>query len=148
MEYVFQSNDILQNILSKLPFHIVSSLLPVNTQFYNIGKVIYDNEIIKIYNESIDTVSYISKTILNRQHLSFTDNKLLYQIFNSYLDDLIFKKHWMILIYQPIFCEKFFLVSSEFRYYFHHHETMLHPFHLEYKQWCKLFQLIRKYELK
>ncbi len=145
MEYVFQSNDILEIILSKLPFYIVSSLLPVNTQFYNIGKVIYDNEIIKIYYESIDTLSYISKTILNHHLLSFTDKKLLYQIFNSYLHDLIFKNHWTILIYQPEFCEKFFLVSSEFRHYFHHHETMLHPLYLEYKQWCKLFQPIRKY---
>lgn len=145
MEQVFQSNDIIEIILSKLPFYFVSSLLPINTQFYNIGKVIYDNEIIKIYFESIDTMSYISKSITNRQHLSFTDKKLLYQTFNSYLHDLVFKHYWPILIYQPDFCERFFLISSQFRYHFHHHETMLHPFYLECKQWCKLFQPIKKY---
>ena len=145
MEKVLQCNDTLEIILSKLPFYIVSSLLNVNKQFYNIGKTIYDNKLNIINKYSHDVVSYIDECIENRQRLSFKDQILLYETYNSFLKDLSLNNHWPILIHQPEFCERFFKSSSNFHYYFKYHETILHPLYFEKKKWSVFMKSIQKY---
>lgn len=145
MELVFQCNDLIENILHTLPFYIVSSLLPVNKQFYIIGKNIYDIKLKDIYNYSYYMLNYINTSIIMRYELSLTQKQNIYQHFNKYLKDLSLNNHWPILVYEPDFCEKFFLLSSQFKYYFISHETMFHPLYLENKEWFQLFKSIRKY---
>ena len=110
MEQVLQCNDLIEIILHKLPFYIVSSLLPVNKQFYIIGKDIYDMKLKDIYNYSYNILNYINTCIIIRYELSFIQKKYIYQQFNQYLKDLSLNNHWPILVYEPDFCEKFFLM--------------------------------------
>lgn len=145
MEQVLQCNDLIEIILHKLPFYIVSSLLPVNKQFYIIGKDIYNMKLKDIYNYSYNMLNYINTCVIIRHELSFIQIKNVYQQFNQYLKDLSLNNHWPILVYEPDFCEKFFLLSSQFKYYFISHETMFHPLYLENKEWFQLFKPIKKY---
>lgn len=145
MEKVLQCNDTLEIILYKLPFYIVSSLLGVNKQFYNIGKVIYDDKMNHIHNYSHNVMEYIDECLERRHLLNFEDKILMYEKYCLFLKDLSINNYWPILIHQPEFCERFFITSCNFKYNFIYHTTLLHPLHFQNKDWITLLKPIQKY---